>query len=249
MMAFYALTQNTMPLDAADWTGYALCHRLISHSFEINGRPLPLCARCTGMYLGVFMTFVVLWLNGRLTRNDLPQTNHLLALLGLIALMGIDGINSTGHFIPSLPYLYEPQNWLRLLTGLGTGVAMGLIIFPALAQTLWQIEAYRPSIESWYELGETVLLTFVVGGLVLSNQAVILYVMALASTLGLLLIVSALNTVILLLVTGRASRATQWSQAVLPLLIGLTLAVAELMTISSVRYAYTGVMNGVPGLQ
>ncbi|MCD6475499.1 MAG: DUF2085 domain-containing protein, partial [Anaerolineaceae bacterium] len=32
---------------------YAVCHQAPSHSFFIGNRQMPLCARCTGMYLGV----------------------------------------------------------------------------------------------------------------------------------------------------------------------------------------------------
>lgn len=40
------------------------------------------------------------------------------------------GINSYSHFFPAAPHLYEPRNWLRLVTGMGTGVAMGRSSFP-----------------------------------------------------------------------------------------------------------------------
>jgi hypothetical protein len=40
-------------LGKADAIGYAVCHRIAERSFHTHDRPLPLCARCTGMYLGV----------------------------------------------------------------------------------------------------------------------------------------------------------------------------------------------------
>ncbi len=39
-------------LGKADAVGYAVCHRISVRSFFLDDRPLPLCARCTGMYLG-----------------------------------------------------------------------------------------------------------------------------------------------------------------------------------------------------
>ena len=70
LMLFYGLTDgahiNHDPLlTTADWSGYALCHRITERSFTINGRQFPLCARCTGMYLGAALTIVVLFLAGR----------------------------------------------------------------------------------------------------------------------------------------------------------------------------------------
>ncbi len=68
--------------------------------------------------------------------------------------MGIDGLNSYSHFFPNAPHLYQPQNWLRLLTGMGTGVAMGLILLPALAQSLWRSPQFLPIIGTIRELVE-----------------------------------------------------------------------------------------------
>ena len=45
---------NTPPglLGKSDAVGYAVCHRIPSHSFYFGDRPFSLCARCTGQYLG-----------------------------------------------------------------------------------------------------------------------------------------------------------------------------------------------------
>ena len=37
-------------LGKADGIGYAICHRIDERSFQLFGRQLPLCARCTGEY-------------------------------------------------------------------------------------------------------------------------------------------------------------------------------------------------------
>ena len=36
-------------LGHADEIGYAVCHQIDLRSFHIGDRPLPLCARCSGM--------------------------------------------------------------------------------------------------------------------------------------------------------------------------------------------------------
>jgi hypothetical protein len=35
-------------LDKADHAAFAVCHRIPERTFVIAGRPLPLCARCSG---------------------------------------------------------------------------------------------------------------------------------------------------------------------------------------------------------
>lgn len=253
ILGFYAVTNgnylhNDLILDGADWSGYALCHRITERSFTINGRQFPLCARCSGMYLGVALVFVVMALAGRMRRALLPPMPLLLILLAFIVIMGIDGLNSYSHFFPNAPHLYQPQNWLRLLTGMGTGVAMGLILLPALAQTLWRSRQFLPIIGTPRELIELLILAGVTVLLVLSNRSAILYVLALVSVAGLLLIVTTLNTVILLILVRKDAEAVSWTQTIVPLMAGFLLAVVQLSAISAFRFNLTGTMTGFPGL-
>lgn len=253
LMGFYALTdgahlEHDPLLAAGDWSGYALCHRISERSFTINGRQFPLCARCTGMYLGAALTILALFLAGRSHWILLPRRTLFIVLLALIALMGIDGINSYSHFFPNAPHLYEPQNWLRLATGMGTGVTLGVIVFAAVAQSLWRKPRFSPLIGNWRELAGLLLLALVAAGLVLSNKPALLYVLALVSTGGLLFVVTALNTAILLVLLRRDGQAETWSQALLPLLAGFLLAILELGTISALRWTMTGTLSGFPGL-
>jgi len=253
VMGFYAVTdggylQNDPILDGADWSSYALCHRITERSFTINGRQFPLCARCSGMYLGVALVIMVMILAGRMRRALLPPLPLLLILFAFIAIMGIDGINSYSHFFPNAPHLYQPHNWLRLLTGMGTGVAMGLILLPALAQSLWRSPQYHPIIGTKRELTELLVLAVLTVLLLLSNQSALLYVLALVSVAGLLFIVTALNTIILLILFRKDGRATSWKQTVVPLLTGFLFAVVQISIISAVRLNLTGTMTGFPGL-
>lgn len=253
IIGFYTVTDssrlaNNHILDGADWTGYAICHRITARSFSINGRQLPLCARCTGMYLGIVLVFLVLMLSGRLRCSELPPLRVLLVLAAFVGLMGIDGLNSYAHFFPDAPHLYQPRNWLRLITGMGTGLAMGVVIFPALAQTLWRRPAWHPAINTLQELWHLVLVAAVAVLLVLSNQATLLYVLALVSGTGVLLILTAINTVLLLVLLRRDGRATRWVETAVPLSAGFLFAVVQIGAIAWLRFSLTGTMTGFPGL-
>jgi uncharacterized membrane protein len=253
LMSFYVLTGGDYvhqdPLLAAgDWAGYALCHRITERSFMVNGRQLPLCARCTGMYLGAALTVLALFTAGRSRWTLLPRRKILVALLGLIVLMGIDGINSYSHFFPQAPHLYEPRNWLRLATGMGAGLALGTIVMAALAQALWHRPRFSPLIADGREFAGLILLGIVAAVLVLSNQPALLYVLTLVSTGGLLFVVTALNTAVLLVLSRRDGRAESWAAVLRPLSAGFLLAVLELSAISAVRLSVTGTMTGIPGL-
>jgi len=253
VMAFYTVTDvahltHSPVLEGADWVGYAVCHRITERSFTIGDRQFPLCARCTGMYLGVALTLLVIFLAGRLRWSELPPLPVLLTLVGFIGLMGIDGINSYSHFFPDAPHLYEPRNWLRLLTGMGTGLAMGVFMLPALAQTLWRQPIWQAPIGNLRELGGLIVVALTAVLLLLSNQSTILYVLALVSSAGLLFIVTAINTVFLLILLRRDGRAESWRETAVPLLISFVLALIEISAVSIVRFNLTGTMAGFPGL-
>ena len=253
LMGFYSVTNperlaHSSLLAGADWMGYGVCHRITSHSFLLNGRQLPFCARCTGMYLSAALTYITLLLAGRSRRSDLPPLPVLVALFILVALMGIDGVNSYSHFFPNAPHLYEPKNWLRTLTGLGTGIMMGAVMFPALAQTLWKRQRLQPSIGSLRELGGIWLIAAAAWLLLLSSQPAIMFVLAVISVMGVLMLLGSINLVIGLILIKKDGVMETWWKAAVAVSIGILLAIAELSVISAMRYALTGTMNGFPGL-
>jgi hypothetical protein len=200
------------------------------------------------MYLGVMLTFALLGLAGRQRWSNMPPLPVLLFLLGFIGLLAVDGINSYSHFYPTLPHLYQPRNWLRLITGMGAGLSMGVILFPALAQTLWRQQILKSAIANLRELAGLILLAGLVVLLVLSNQPVILYVLGLVSAAGVVLVLTAINTTLMLIITRKDSRADNWIQTVLPLLIAMTLALIEIGLVSYARFSLTGTLTGFPGL-
>ena len=253
LMALYSLSDparlaHDQALTGSDWLGAGVCHRITERSFTIAGRQLPLCARCTGMYLGVALTLIVLALSGRLRRGDLPPKAILFLLVGFIGIMGIDGINSYTHFFPNFPHVYEPRNWLRLLTGVGTGLAMGLFIFPVLAQTLWKLDYLRPVIGSFRELVAIMAVALTAVLLLLSNQPTVNYVLAIVSVVGLVAILASINAVLLLVIFRRDGLAVRWQQTAVPIVVSITLAVGELVAMSLLRVQLIGTITGFPGL-
>lgn len=235
-------------LGKADAVAYAVCHRIDARSFHIGDRQLPLCARCTGTYLGALMGMLALAVMGR-RAGGLPTRPLLVVLLGFIAVMGFDGVNSYLTLFPGAPHLYEPQNWLRLVTGTFNGVAMAALVFPVLNQTLWKNWENRPALARFRDLGVLVVLGVIVIGLVLTENPVILYPLALLSALGVVVLLTALDTTFLLILTRRDGRVEGWTGAILPLVAGFTLAILQIGLIDAVRFAIFRTWGGfaLPG--
>src|SRR5512143_415614 len=60
--------------DKARLIGYALCHQLPERSFFMHEHQTPLCARCTGMYLGFLVGVVFLIVRRRTNSARMPTT-------------------------------------------------------------------------------------------------------------------------------------------------------------------------------
>lgn len=236
-------------LSKADMVGYAVCHQITSHSFCIAGRRLPLCARCTGTFIGalvgLFGQAVVL---GRRRAADFPPLPILGILGSFMLLWAADGVNSYLALIGG-PHLYEPRNWLRLTTGTLNGLMMSALVYPIVNLTLWREPAEEPAIGGIRDLGLLLLLEACVIGLVLTRWPPLLYPLALLSAAGILVLLTGINSIMVMMIVGRENVARGWREAVLPLLAGLTVSLIQVGAIDLVRFALTGTLEGIPPLQ
>lgn len=212
-----------------------ICHQLPEHTLFVGGTQMPFCARCTGTYLGASFALGIFWLRGRLRASRLPPL-RVLGVLGLVvAFWAIDGLNSYWHFLTGNALLYLPSNGLRLATGLGQGLALAALVLPLFNVTLWQTLDSRRLIASLGELGGIALPLVALAVLLQAGAGVLLYPVLLADVLSVLLLLGMVNTMIVVLLLHRENRAQSWRQAMLPLGLGLVLAVAEVSGIALFR--------------
>ena len=139
-------------LDILSLFGAGVCGQIPSHSLIIGGRQLPLCARCTGTYLGALLGFLGLAALRRRRASGLPPSEVRALLAGFIVLWGIDGLNSFLTLIPNAPHLYEPHNLWRLITGILQGLALSIIVYPVFNFLLWKEADSERVIHNWREL-------------------------------------------------------------------------------------------------
>ncbi|MFQ6000833.1 MAG: DUF2085 domain-containing protein [Anaerolineae bacterium] len=227
----------------ADAVAYAVCHRLPDHSFHLAGRQLPLCARCTGTFLGAFWGFLGLMAKGRASR--FPPVKVLIILVGFIVFMGVDGLNSYLSFFPSLPHLYEPRNSLRLITGTLYGLSLSILVFPVFNFTLWREAKPKEALSGFKELSILLVGPLFIFLIVQAQIDALLYPLALASALGVLLIFTLVNTLLILVVSGREGQAMTWGNALLPLALGLGATLLEIGAVGFARAQLTRLL-GLP---
>ncbi len=232
-------------LGHADLVGYAVCHRIPERSFFIGGQQLPLCARCSGTYLGALASFAVLYLLGRRRAAHLPPPIVLVVLALFMLTWAADGVNSYLTFFPGMPHLYEPRNWLRLTTGTLEGIALASVVLPVFNQTMWADATDEHSLSDVRELGLMVLAGAVVIGIVLAELPALLYPLAILSSGSVLWMLTLINSLLATLAARRENRAVRWRDAAPLMLVGLAMTLVELSTIDLGR-AYLTRALGLP---
>ncbi|HDQ71730.1 MAG TPA: DUF2085 domain-containing protein [Chloroflexi bacterium] len=230
----------------ADWVGYAVCHRITERSFVIAGRQLPLCARCTGTFIGALLGLAgqALVLRRRRAAN-FPPARVLIFLFAFVLFWGADGFNSYMALIGG-PHVYEPQNWLRLTTGSLQGLAMSSFVYPVFNFTLWRQPSTEANVRDLRELGILVSMEVALVALVLTEWGFLLYPLAILGALGVLTLLTIVNSMLLLMITRRDNLAATWPDAILPLLIGFVFSLIQIGLIDYVRYRFAGMMVGAP---
>jgi uncharacterized membrane protein len=227
-------------LHKADRAAYAVCHQLPERTFTIAGRPLPLCARCSGTYLGTLAGLAVLVVRGRGRACRLPAPRYLAIFAGFLAAWALDGLNSFDTFFPGLPYLYEPNNLLRLTTGMLEGLAIAAVALPSFNLALWADPEPRSSVDCWQDLLWMIMGGAVVVALISSGWSLLLAPLALSSALAVVLLVGAVNAMVIPPAMHRDGRITSWREAASPLLVGMALGVLELAAIGMARALLLG---------
>ena len=227
-----------------DVLGFGVCHQLLSHSLIIGGHPLPVCARCTGIYLGAFVTWILLSvLRPRATGLPAPR---MLALLGLGFLaMVADGINSTFESFPGGHGLWVTTNLLRITTGGLAGIALVFVLYPVANSALRPRAEQRaePVLEAPYELFGYLVLLGVLIALGLSSDGDVTtgwvyWLLAGASMISLIGLLTATNLLFTATLTRREGRLTGRA-ALSPIAIALVVALVELLLLTEARTALT----------
>lgn len=236
---------NTPPglLGKADAIGYAVCHRVDLRSFHLGERALPLCIRCSGMYLGAMLGLAYHRWVGR-GGVGLPPRRVWLVFGAFVLAFAVDGLNSYLHFFPGVRGLYPPHHALRLLTGTGMGLTLSAILYPSFGQTVWQRWNPQPVFQDLRSLMPLLGLALLLDGLVWTQNPLILYPLALLSAVGVVIVLTIVYALLFVVVFHQENRAQRASQLILPLVAGLGLAFVQIGVFDWLRFLLTGTWDG-----
>ncbi len=219
--------------------GYAVCHRITERSFIVNQQQLPVCARDTGMFTGALVSLIVYALVLRTRASQFPGLPHALVLGVFFGTWAFDGFNSYIMLITRQPLFYIPQNSLRLITGALMGVSLSAYVAALWNQALWQDATPERTVASWRDVLRLVLVAALVVAIVVWQPAFLYGPLALLSSLGVIVLLSIVNSLVVVIVAKRHGTLSRWSQLWPALVAGVVLTGAEIAGIALFRAAFT----------
>jgi uncharacterized membrane protein len=212
------------------WIGFGLCHQLPERSFFGGGVQVPVCARDTGIYVGVLVSLVLISLLHRRSRpREFPTTAGWVALGLMIAAMAWDGISSYGGFRTT-------TNDLRLLTGLLAGFAIGALLTPMLDDVVWRTGSKERVLDPAWRLAAWLAGVPVMYVLIRYGAPLLGVVYPVLIALAILATLMAVNVVMVCLLPPFERKAEHLWQAWLPLLIALAMSFVEIWLSGLMRY-------------
>ena len=232
-------------LGKADAVGYAVCHRIEARSFHFGNRQIPLCARCTGQYLGAVSGILFLGLV-RPKRVGRPPWKIIVPLVLFVLFFAVDGLNSYLHLIPGLSqyYLYEPNNFLRLFTGTGLGLGMSVLLFPAFNEIIWKERNPAPILEGVKDFFQLISIAIIIDILVLTENPLLLYPLSLISAGGVLLLLTMVYTMVIIMIFRLDNHFKYYQQLLIPGVSGFLLALTQVFLLDYLRFLFTGTWSG-----
>ncbi|WP_304507475.1 DUF2085 domain-containing protein [Anaerotignum sp.] len=161
-------------MDIFDFIGSAVCHQMAERSFILDGMKLPVCARCTGIYSGIFFSMVFFFIFGRLKGNKPYSTWSM--LLGACAFIpiSVDGFFSYMGF-------WESTQFLRVVTGALAGSSLcGFFLLGANFNVIGENEQpiFQSTKEQLFIMGITLvwglLLWMNIGEFIIASSVIVL---------------------------------------------------------------------------
>lgn len=230
-------------LGKADAVGYAVCHRISARSFQIGDRPVAMCARCSGMFLGALLGMILQIVQGR--KGKMP-TIPVLVILGLLAAAWVlDGFNSFLMLTNLIPSFYTTENWTRLVTGTGMGLGVSAMIFPAFIQTHFKTWKKESPLGKWKQVVILLLAAGVLDAIILLEIPWILYPLSLLSALSVIMLLTMIYSMVIVMLAKKENTYERLRQLIFPIIAGFCVALFQIGAIDLVRFLWTGTWDGV----
>jgi uncharacterized membrane protein len=203
--------------------GSSVCHQLPERSLGAETLIMPVCARCEGIYVGFFISAVILFLLFRKKENELPPLYILITLIIFVISTIVEV--ALGFFS-----IAQTNNISRFITGYLAGAAVMTIVFP-----IFNYQYYRDSITIRIFLKPWQFIVFMVINIIVIviipfEFKVLNYFFFYLSFVSVLFTFYFVNLILLLLITFFSKKAYKLFSRylILPTVFSLALAAFEI---------------------
>ena len=104
--------------------GGVICHQLPDRSFFVDGRQLPVCARCTGLYASGLIGFVG-WMAVKSVRR---WRRLVVAPRVALAIVAAAAIPTALSYVTGITGVWDGSNLTRAALAVPLGVAAGAVV-------------------------------------------------------------------------------------------------------------------------
>ena len=216
------------------------CPQRPAHSVFIGGRQMPIEARMFGMFGGALLALVYFAVRGQLGAAAMPRGWRLGLCVALFGLMAFDGTQALLYDMGVL-HLYTPNLYLRLGTGLASGVGIAMVLVPLINQALWQQpRTEQPVFTGWKDVAGLAVVQGLLFGLTLTGWGPALLPLSLFNSLGITVMMTALMTLVLALITRHAGHFTHARATIGYVASGFILSTLCITLLSMARLALLG---------
>lgn len=213
--------------------GSSVCHQIPSHSFIRDDIQFPLCARCSGLYLGCFIGLVYFMFQGR--KAGLPKKGFLVLMIILTAAWGGDGINSFISDFLNRPFLYGTTNITRLVTGFGMGLVLSTALMTLFNLTIWKDPQNEALLKNLRQIGGYILAAVIFGLLLVYAGKTVFQTLAYISVLTILTVISILYTIFWVIIFRRENSFENLIALTFFLIAGFTSAMIQISLMTALR--------------
>jgi uncharacterized membrane protein len=207
--------------------------------------------------IAILIAFTLLWafdgansyLGSIIRGPHLYEPRHELRVLTGV----LNGLTMSALVYPAFNVTFwrrtEPERAIRSLRDLGILVLLeaGWAGFALVSAAPWWL--VKLSLDAARQIAAPSILldagSFILR-LIVALQCVALYPLAWLSTLGVLMLLTSVNTMLVLIFIRRENVVDSWRGAVIPLLAGFALSLVQIGAITVVRFTFTGAFGPLP---
>jgi len=213
--------------------GSSLCHQIPSHSFIVGNQQFPICARCSGLYLGSLIGLLYAFRSGR--KSGIPKKGYLIMLGFFFVIWGFDGVNSGVSEFLDRPFLYQTTNTTRLLTGYGMGLLMATSLSTLFNMAVWNQKEETPILNKPIQVVLYFLLCGITSLPFIFNNDILFTISAYFTIATAIIIISLLYSVFWIILLKKEGQFSTWKDVSIFLIAGFSSALLQIILLNTLR--------------